>query len=95
MLEVSKLIKNVGSTATPFMIPVQAAYTNAEITKLVIDSNKSLKNQLIQTCISTNWCLHTKNIVLGKEPATFQDANNLAIALWRRKNPEGVSLKPK
>ena len=43
MLEVSKLINNVGSIATPFTIPVEAAYTNHEVTKLVIDSNKSLK----------------------------------------------------
>lgn len=33
--------------------------------------------------------------VLAKEPKTFQEANDLAIALWRRGNPQGVTLKPK
>ena len=42
MLEVSKLFNNVGSTATPFTIWVQAMYTNDEVTKLVVmDSKKS------------------------------------------------------
>ena len=40
MLEVSKLINNVGATATPFTIPAQANYTETEVTKLVTDSNK-------------------------------------------------------
>ena len=35
-----------------------------------------------------------KEYVLAKEPATFQEANNLAVALWRRRHPEGVPLKP-
>ena len=33
ILEVSKLINNVGTTATPFTIPAQATYTNAEVKK--------------------------------------------------------------
>ena len=33
--------------------------------------------------------------MLSKDPATLQDANNLAVALWRRKNPEDIPLKPK
>ena len=33
--------------------------------------------------------------VLSKEPANFQEANNLAVALWRTKNPEGIPVKPK
>ena len=41
MLEVSKIINNVGSTAQLFTIPVQANYTKAEVTRLVIDSNKT------------------------------------------------------
>ena len=36
-----------------------------------------------------------KKYVLSREPGNFQDANNLALALWRRKNPEGIPLKPK
>ena len=36
-----------------------------------------------------------KEYVLSKDPATLQDANNLAVALWRRKNPEDIPLKPK
>ena len=33
--------------------------------------------------------------VLSKDPTNFQEANNLAVALWRRKNPEDIPLKPK
>ena len=95
MLEVSKIINNIGSTATPFTIPNQANYTNAEVTKLVIDSNKSLKNHLMKTIYINKIAPTYKEYVLAKEPATFHEANNLAVALWRRKYPEGLSLKPK
>ena len=47
MLEVSKLINNVGATAMPFTILVQATYIEAEITNLVTDPKKSLKNHLM------------------------------------------------
>ena len=40
MLEVSKLINNVSSTAASFLIPDQDAYTKDDVNKLVIDSNK-------------------------------------------------------
>ena len=43
MLEVSKLINNVSSTAAPFPIPDKDAYTKDDVKKLVIDSKKSLK----------------------------------------------------
>ena len=36
-----------------------------------------------------------KEYVLSKEPGNFQEANRMAVALWRRKNPEGIPLKPK
>ena len=36
-----------------------------------------------------------KEYVLSKDPTNFQEANNLAVALWRRKNPGDVPLKPK
>ena len=36
-----------------------------------------------------------KEYVLSKEPANIQEANNLAMALCRRKNPEGIPIKPK
>ena len=49
MLEVSKLINKVGSTASPFTIIVQATCTNAEVIKLVTGSNKSLKNHPMKT----------------------------------------------
>ena len=35
-----------------------------------------------------------KEYVLSKETANFQEANKLAVALWRRKNPEGMPVKP-
>ena len=43
MLEVSKLINNVGSTVQLFKIPVQANYTEGEVTRLLVESNKNLK----------------------------------------------------
>ena len=46
MLKVSKLVNNVGSTVTLFPIQAQATYTNEEVKKLVIDSNKRLKSIL-------------------------------------------------
>ena len=45
MIEVSKLINNVASTAAPFLIPDQANYTKDDVTK----SNKLLKNHLMKT----------------------------------------------
>ena len=36
-----------------------------------------------------------KEYVLAKEPAIFQEANTMAVALWRRKYPVGVPIKPK
>ena len=95
MLEVSKLINNVGATAAPFLIPDQAAYTKDEVTRLVSESTKQLKNHLMKTVYINKLQPEYKEYVLSKDPATLQDANNLAVALWRRKNPEDIPLKPK
>ena len=35
-----------------------------------------------------------KEYVISRDPASLQEANNHAVALWKRKNPEGVTLKP-
>ena len=95
MLEVSKLINNVGATAQPFNIPIQANYTEDEVKRLVVESNKNLKNHLMKTIYINKLSPTFKEYVLAKEPKSFQEANDLAVALWRRRNPEGVSLKPK
>ena len=63
--------------------------------KLVIDSNKSLKNHLMKRIFINKLAPAYNGNVLAKEPATFQEANNMAVALWRRKYPEGISIKPK
>ena len=52
MIEITKLINNVGSTSQSFTIPVQANSTEAEVTKLVIDSNK---NHLMKTIFSNGF----------------------------------------
>ena len=78
-----------------FLIPEQAAYTNDEVKKLVSDSTKQLKNHLMKTVYINKLQPEYKEYVLSKDPATLQDANNLAVALWRRKNPEDIPLKPK
>ena len=95
MLEVSKLINNFTSTAAPFPIPDQDAYTKDHMNKLVIDSNKSLKNHLMKTIFINKLAPTYKQNVWAKETTTFPEANNLAVALWRRRYPEGVPLKPK
>ena len=48
MLEVSKVINNVGATAAPFIIPDQANYTKDDVTRLVSESSKHLKNHLMK-----------------------------------------------
>ena len=35
-----------------------------------------------------------KEYMLSRDPTSLQDANNHAVALWKGKNPEGVTLKP-
>ena len=42
MLEVSKLINNVGATAAPFLIPNQDECTKDDLKRLVRDLNKWL-----------------------------------------------------
>ena len=94
MLEVSKLINNGGSTAAPFLIPDQASYTKDNVTRLVVESSKHLKNHLLKMVYINKVQPEYKEYVLSKEPANFQEANNLAVALWRMKNPEGIPAKP-
>ena len=94
MIEVSKLINNVASTATPFLIPDQANYTKEDVTRLVMDSNKNLKNHLMKTVYINKLQPEYKEYVLSRDPTSLQEANNHAVALWKRKNPEGVTLKP-
>ena len=94
MLEVSKLIHNVGSTAAPFMIPDQANYTKDDVTRLGVESSKHLKNHLMKTVYINKLQPEYKDYVLSREPANFQEANNYVVALWKRKNPEGVTQKP-
>ena len=36
-----------------------------------------------------------KKFVRAKEPGMFQELIGIAVALWRRNNPEGIALKPK
>ena len=43
MLEVSKLINNVGPTAAPFLITDQDNYTKVDVTRLASESSKHLK----------------------------------------------------
>ena len=95
MLEASKLINNVGATAAPFQVPDQDNYTKDEVTRLVSDSSKHLKNHLMKMVYINKLQPEYKEYVLSKELANFQEANNLAVALWRRKNPEEIPLKPK
>ena len=78
-----------------FPIQDQDAVTKEDVKKLVIDSNKSLKNHLIKTILINKLAPTYEEYMLAKEPATFQEAINLAVALWRRRYPEGVPLKPK
>ena len=94
MIEVSKLINNVASTAAPFLIPDQDNYTKDEVTRLVVESNKLLKNHLMKTVYINKLQPDYKEYVLSRDPTSLQDANNHAVALWKRKNPEGVILKP-
>ena len=91
MLEVLKLINNVSSTAKPN----QDTHIKDNVKKLVIESNKSLKNHLMKTIFINKLAPAYKEYLLAKEPDTFQEANNLAEALWRRRFPEGVPFKPK
>ena len=95
MLEVSKLNNNEGSTATLFPIPGQDVYTKDDVEKLDMDFNKSLKNHLKKIIFINKLVPAYKEYVLAKEAATFQEANNLAVALWRRRFPEGISIKLK
>ena len=53
MLEVSKLINNVGSTAAPLLIPDQANYTKEDVTQLVVESSKHFKIICSQNTKST------------------------------------------
>ena len=53
MLEVSKLINIAGATAMPFTIRVQEKYTEAEVRKIMKESNQSLKNHLMQAIFKT------------------------------------------
>ena len=95
MLEVSKLINNVGSTAAPFLIPDQANYTKDDVTRLVVESSKHLKNpHLMKTVYINKLQPEYKYYILSRNPANFQEANNHAVALWKRKNPERVTKKP-
>ena len=86
MLEVLKLINNVGATAAPFQIPDQANYTKDDVTRLVSESSKQLKNYLMKTVYINKLQPEYKKHVLSKDPTYFQEANNLAVALWKRKN---------
>ena len=95
MMEVSKLINNVCCTASPFQIPDQDNYTKDDATRLVIKLSKNIKNHLIKTVYINKLQPEYKEYVLSKEPGNFQDANNLVVALWRGKLPEGIPLKPK
>ena len=71
MLEVSKLIYNVGFTAQPFTIPVQANYKEAEVTRLVIDSNNNFLNHQMKTLLINKLAPSFKEYVLPKDPKIF------------------------
>ena len=81
MLEVSKLIYNVGFTAQPFTIPVQANYKEAEVTRLVIDSNKNFYITKWRPCSSTNWLLLSKNMYYQRTPKYFKKLTILQLHL--------------
>ena len=61
-----------------------------------MDTNKWLMNHLMKNIFTNKVAPAHKEYRLVKEPATFQDVNNMAGALWRKKYPEGgLPLKPK
>ena len=94
MLEVSKLINNVCSTAAPFLIPNQANYTKDDITRLVVESSKHLKNILMKTVYINKLQPEYKEYVLSRDPANFQEVNNHAVALWKKTQKGVITQKP-
>ena len=70
----------------------QINYTKNDVTRLVSESSKHLKNHLMKTVYINKLQPEYKEYILYKEPANLQEANNLAVALWRRKNPEDIPL---
>ena len=78
ILEVSKLINNLGSTEGPFQIPDQDNYFMDDVTRLATESSKHLKNHLMKTLYITNCNQNTrnmyypKNLLISKKPTTCQ-----------------------
>ena len=70
----------------------QANYTKDNMTRMVVESNKLLKNHLMKTVYINKLQLEYKEYVLSIDPTSFQDSNNHAVALWKRKNPEDISI---
>ena len=71
LLEVSKLINNIGATAAPFLIPDQDNYTKDDVTRLVSESSKHLKNYLMKTVYINKLQPEYKEYMLSKDPANL------------------------
>ena len=71
ILEVSKLINNVGSTEGPFQIPDQDNYFMDDVTRLATESSKHLKNHLMMTANINKLQPEYKEYVISKDPANF------------------------